>query len=113
MQIDKEACGRRIAELRKKRNYTQEKFAAIIGVGTEHLNRIENGKAGFSKELMLDIGFALRCSADYILTGVDSVATLKDPDEQIIEIGRGNTANMLYEIAEIVKKYESKSENSK
>lgn len=36
--------GKRVKELRKERNYTQEKFSELIGIETRNLIKIEKGE---------------------------------------------------------------------
>lgn len=70
MELNYISIGNRIAELRKKAGINQEKLAEILAISTTHLSRLENGKVGFSKELLLDMCMALETSSDYILIGM-------------------------------------------
>ena len=105
MEIDKVACGRRIIDLRKKKGYTQEKLAELLGISVTHINRIENGRAGVGKELLLDLAYILGVSLDYILIGVDSVAELQNNSQYIIGVNKKESAEMLSEIAAVIEKY--------
>ena len=40
----KKLLGKRIRELRKSRNITQEQLAEMLGIGTPNISYIENGK---------------------------------------------------------------------
>lgn len=44
MKNIKQLIGKRIKEIRKKRNYTQEKLAELAGIEIPSLSNIENGK---------------------------------------------------------------------
>lgn len=48
--------GRRVKEARDEFGLTQEKLANAVGVGTKHLNRVENGKKHGSDRLLKKIG---------------------------------------------------------
>lgn len=45
--------GRKIAELRKKQNFTQEKFSEMINISREHLAKIETAKRSVSLDLLI------------------------------------------------------------
>lgn len=45
--------GNNIRRLRKENSYTQEKFAELIEISTNHLYRIENAKSRISLQLLL------------------------------------------------------------
>ena len=48
----KEKLGKRIKEIRKSRNLTQEKLAEMIGLDTPNLSNIERGKRFLSSETL-------------------------------------------------------------
>ena len=50
---------KRIKELRKSKNYTQDKFAELIDVDAKHLSRIECGKTQPSLNLLKKISVVL------------------------------------------------------
>lgn len=45
--------GRKIAELRKKQDFTQEKFSEMIDISREHLAKIETAKRSVSLDLLI------------------------------------------------------------
>ncbi len=45
--------GRKIAELRKKQHFTQEKFSEMIDISREHLAKIETAKRSVSLDLLI------------------------------------------------------------
>ncbi len=45
--------GRKIAELRNKQHFTQEKFSEMIDVSREHLAKIETAKRSVSLDLLI------------------------------------------------------------
>jgi len=55
----KQLLGIRIKELRKSRNFSQQKLAEIVGIGPKHLSRIEVGKSFPSLETLEKLAIAL------------------------------------------------------
>ncbi|MBQ8482635.1 helix-turn-helix transcriptional regulator [bacterium] len=56
----KERLGKRIKELRKRQNLTQEKLSEIAGIEIPSLSNIENGKNYPNHETLAKISDALR-----------------------------------------------------
>lgn len=44
--------GKRLKELRKQKNFTQDKFSELLGIDSKHLSRIECGKTQPSLNLI-------------------------------------------------------------
>ncbi len=59
MQNIKVLLGKRIKELRKNRNYTQEKLAELAGIEIPSLRNIENGKNYPSNDTLENLSKAL------------------------------------------------------
>ena len=51
--------GKKIKELRKKRNYTQAQLAEIVNVDDKHISCIESGKNFPSADLIYRLSYAL------------------------------------------------------
>ena len=64
----KKQIGRRLKELRNKRNMTQEKFAEMINIEQNTLSCIENGKNFFSAETLENIIKVLGIEPQDVLT---------------------------------------------
>ena len=62
MSTLKEKLGRRIQEIRKSKNLTQEKLAELIGLDTPNLSNIERGKRFVTVETLEKIINALGVS---------------------------------------------------
>ncbi len=62
--------GKRIGQLRRKKGYTQQQFAEIIGLSTNYLSDIERGKSSARLDKLVAIIDALQCSADDIFCDV-------------------------------------------
>ena len=65
--IDAKTIGKRIRNIRKIRNLSQEKLAELCDVGTTHISHIETGNCIPSLTVFIKIVNALSCSADEIL----------------------------------------------
>lgn len=55
-------------EWRKKRGFTQEELAEIVGMTASSLSQLENYKQGFSKETLEALAAALSCSPGDLLS---------------------------------------------
>ena len=63
---------KRIKELRIQRGYSVSQLAEDANISTKFMYRIEEGKAGFSARVLLNIANALNVSCDYILKGSEN-----------------------------------------
>lgn len=61
--------GRRIAELRERRGWTQRKLADEAKITPTFLSEIENGKRNIGSDVLLRIADALHASLDYLAAG--------------------------------------------
>ncbi len=62
--------GKRIQECRKKKGYTQDKFAEKLGLSTNFYSALERGVYNIKLELLVTILNELECSADEIFCDV-------------------------------------------
>ena len=63
------AIGKRIAEIRKSHNITQETLADQLGVSPKHISHTECGKSSLSLKNLIEFCHLYDCSLDYIVTG--------------------------------------------
>ena len=80
--------GRRLAELRKIRGYTQETFAEKIALSWRSVADIERGYRGTSVDILMDMAETLGTSVDYLLFGEsrtrgENGTELSDMEERI------------------------------
>lgn len=66
--IDYTALGKKIREVRIKRNYTQRQLALKLHFSVKHLGNIERGNARPSLECLVEISVALNTSLEYLLS---------------------------------------------
>jgi len=65
--LDYKLLGERIKKSRLLKKMTQEKLSEIVGIGVQHLSKIENGKAPLSLTCLVGIANALHTTTDYLL----------------------------------------------
>lgn len=53
------ALGKRIAYLRNKKGYTQEKLAELVSYSTNHIGKLESARTNPSFELLVNLSKAL------------------------------------------------------
>lgn len=68
-ELDKVAIGKRIQTARNSAHLSQEKFAELLGVGSNYISKIECGVRGLSIEKLSIICQITGVSSDYILFG--------------------------------------------
>lgn len=66
-QIDSVRIGMRIKQARKAKKLTQEQLAELCDCTSTHISNIENGKIGFSIELLYVISRVLEQPMDYFV----------------------------------------------
>lgn len=94
---------KRIKELRIQRGYSVSELAEDANISTKFMYRIEEGKAGFSAKVLLDIANALNVSCDYILRGSENndMATLGETLKQFNKNEQIAIERILLEIVRI------------
>ncbi|MBS7007791.1 helix-turn-helix domain-containing protein [Anaerostipes sp.] len=75
MKINYEALGRKIKEVRRKQNMTQEYLAEKVDLSISHISNIETAKTKVSLPTLVEISNALGVSVDYLL--MDSYKSLE------------------------------------
>ncbi len=76
--------GKRIKELRKYKNFTQEKFAELLNIDAKHLSRIECGKTQPSLNLIKKMSNIF----DIEISKFFETSHLKEKNEMIFEINK-------------------------
>lgn len=61
--------GRRIADCRQRRGWTQKRLADEAGISVTFLSDVENDKSTMGSDLLLRLADALGASLDYLLKG--------------------------------------------
>lgn len=67
--------GRRVAELRNERGWTQEQFAERLGYSTKYVQRIEAGRLNLSIRSLVRLANVLRTRSIELLVMPASLAT--------------------------------------
>ena len=78
---------KRLQELRKERNLTQEDLAAKLNISSQSISKWENNLSTPDLEMLLNICKILNVSTDYIL-GNDNTAYIanKDPNKLLLKL---------------------------
>lgn len=76
--------GQRIQEERLKKEISAADLAEYMGIGTNQLSRIENGKANCTVPQLFVISQILECSVDYLVTGKDNYSKYTPEQERCI-----------------------------
>lgn len=69
--LDKDALGKRIAELRKMKGMTQNRFAELVGIKQTTLSKYENGEHEPSATILVEMADVLETSTDHLLRGIE------------------------------------------
>ncbi len=69
MTLDFEPIGKRIYNLRREKNITQEQLAELVNLSVTQVSKLENGKSRLSLDSLINIATVLDASTDEILFG--------------------------------------------
>ena len=69
MTLDFKPIGKRIYNLRRERNITQEQLAELVNLSVTQVSKLENGKSRLSLDSLINIATVLDASTDEILFG--------------------------------------------
>ena len=78
MRFNQKDFGKRIQELRKKSQLTQEQLAEKLNTDRVCIARLEGGTRTCSFEMLVDIAELFEVSTDYLLLGLSSIETEKE-----------------------------------
>ncbi len=77
LNIDLELSGRRLKQLRRDNNLTQQNFGELCGVDGSMISNYENGKYPISTVYLYGICDKYKISADYLLGKIDYPKSFK------------------------------------
>lgn len=80
------AMGKRIAEIRRSHQITQEKLAEMLSVSPKHISHTECGTSSLSLKNLIQFCQIFDCSLDYIVFGKTADNTLAKLPDQIPQI---------------------------
>ncbi len=69
MTLDFKPIGKRIYNLRREKNITQEQLAELVNLSVTQVSKLENGKSRLSLDSLINIATVLDASTDEILFG--------------------------------------------
>lgn len=73
------SLGRRVAQLREARSWTQKQLASEADLSSTFISEIEHDKRNVSSEVLLRLADALDASLDYLLRG-EEITREREPD---------------------------------
>lgn len=77
------SIGKRLAEIRRSHNMTQEVLADHLGVSPKHISHIECGTSSLSLKNFIEFCNLFNCSLDYIILGKKDNSVLSKLPEEI------------------------------
>lgn len=87
--------GKRMAEIRKAHDVTQDKLASMLDVSTKHVSHSERGVSCLSLDNLIEFCNIFDCSLDYLIWGTTrDKATNKLPQEIIDILNEGSPAQL-------------------
>lgn len=84
--------GKRMAEIRRSHNVTQEALADQLGVSPKHVSHTECGTSSLSLKNLIEFCNIFDCSLDYIILGKSENSILSKLPDEIINILYTGTA---------------------
>ena len=78
--------GKRISEIRRSHNVTQETLADLLGVSPKHISHTECGTSSLSLKNLMEFCNIFNCSLDYIIFGKREDSVLSKLPEEIVNI---------------------------
>lgn len=102
--INYEIIGSRIKELRLQKQLTQEKLAESLGVSSEYMSKIENGRVEINLKRLAQLSLILECPIEYLIAGSVNQAPDYKANEfiQLLEGLSPKEKDVVYKIAELV-----------
>lgn len=73
--------GKRIYNLRSERQYTRAYLASLVHISPKFLYEIENGRKGFTVQVLTNLATIFETSCDYLIRG--KVSGTSDPNSKI------------------------------
>ena len=105
MNNDKPLIGKKIKEIRKKNNLTQEGFCEMIGIEPSSLSNVENGKSFPSMQTVLKIMEKFKVSAQDFFD-FKYLMDEKELDTQIFELIKNMTNEKKQIIYRIIQQFD-------
>jgi transcriptional regulator with XRE-family HTH domain len=81
-----QALGKRIQELRKNQNLTQDRLAERAGLTLNYIGKVERGEAQPTLEALLSIAAALKSNVSNLFFYLDRPLTKDEAKERIREL---------------------------
>lgn len=86
MYYDPVDTGKRVQNLRKEKELTQEQLSEKLNITTDYLGKIETGRRGCSIEVLIDIALFFDVSLDYLVLGKPMAADLRQQMDSALHV---------------------------
>ena len=103
--------GKRLGEIRRSHNFTQEKLANMLEVTPKHISHAERGRTSLSIKNLIEFCSIFDSSLDYIVLGKTTDSCLSKLPAEIIEILNTGDDTQIARINKILKMYLEMSQN--
>lgn len=77
-ELSRELVGKRLRRIRMQQQLSRELFSEQVGISSQFLAELENGKKGMSTDTLYKICNRFSISADYLLFGKTNSSQLSD-----------------------------------
>lgn len=106
MKEELNTLGRKIAQLRIKKGFTQEKLADMVGYSSNHISKLESARTNPSFELLVDIANALNIELKdlFDFSQYQTEGILRKRLQKIIASSKYKELKLLYNIFSIIDK---------
>ena len=97
--------GKRIAEIRRSHNTTQESLADILGISPKHISHVERGTSSLSLKNLIQFCNTFDCSLDYIIFGKTENTALEKLPKEVVNILYAGTEKEIERLNRYLKIY--------
>lgn len=80
------SIGKRISEIRRSHNITQEKLSDMLNISPKHVSHTECGTSCLSLKNLIEFCNIFNCSLDYIVFGKKEDTVLSKLPDEIVDI---------------------------
>lgn len=97
--------GKRISEIRRAKQITQEKLADMLDVSPKHISHTERGASSLSLKNLIEFCNIFECSLDYVVLGKTMDSSLSKLPVEIIETLNTGTDAQIKRLNKVLELY--------
>lgn len=80
IEVDLEDLGKQVKRFRKAKGMKQEDLADAVGISSQHLSNIENGKGNASLKVVVNLALRLDVSITELMSGTLPPTVIPEPE---------------------------------